>query len=1013
MKNKSNVRLKRSALTVALGMCFASTVAFGQSAVGSLFGEVKSGSTVVIKNPSSGFNREVTADSTGRFSVGQLAPGTYTVTSGGVSKTIVVKVGTGSKVNFTEDTTIDSVVVIGSGLSINPIDVSSVESTTVFTAEQIQKLPVSRDVTSVALLAPGTVRGDGSESAAFGNLASFGGASVAENGYYVNGFDVTNMKNMLSFVEIPFEAISQQQVKTGGYGAEFGRSLGGVVNIVTKSGTNEWKAGASIYWSPSWGREPGKDVANWDQDQVAAGDALYGYRSDNESSSTTYNIYAGGPLIEDKLFFFGIVTGRNIESDTYGQDSSSHYENKSPSALVKLDWNITDNQKLDFTAVYNKGTDYVNSYRNASGEYNTGQHDILTDDRPYEYGGLTYIARYTNYLTDTLSFTLLGGRSEIQEGYQQPDPSDTCVTAYNFGSGSTANYVGCWSGNFALISDPLAGPNKDTRTTYRLDFDWQLGDHSIRFGYDTQEYVSFNAGATFPGGIYWAHYFVPGSATIGAGNICGVAAGTPGRCVSANGQGYLVGANQNYARSRNYQSGTANYVVNNDAIYLEDSWQVTDNFLLYAGLRYEGFENLNYAGEEIVARNEYAPRFGFSWDVKGDSSLKVFGNAGRYYIPIASNTNIRAAGFETQEYCFFNTTGFDVNTGLPTGQGAQIGTCSYNGPSQAPPVQSVVASNLSPMYQDEYILGIQKALANNWTVGARAVYRKIGAGMDDYCGDEAFDRFATDNNITNFDSHDIGCVLINPGEDVEFLLPLTDGSFQSVSIPNDGYFDMPKYSRTYSAVELSFEKVSEKWSLAGSYTWSHSYGTAEGYVISTIGQADPGLSQEWDFTSFAKNTSGNLPNDRRHVIKAFGSYSLTDEWRLGANVLVSSGAPISCLGYPIPDGNDDAQESNYTAASSFFCASEDGSVVNAPRGTYGRTPWTWGVNASVAYSPSYAEGLTLTLDVFNLFNNDGILKYEETSAYKVGGAETYNPNYNNEQAYQTPRSLRLSARWDF
>lgn len=173
------------------------------------------------------------------------------------------------------------------------------------------------------------------------------------------------------------------------------------------------------------------------------------------------------------------------------------------------------------------------------------------------------------------------------------------------------------------------------------------------------------------------------------------------------------------------------------------------------------------------------------------------------------------------------------------------------------------------------------------------------------------------------------------------------------------------------------------------------------------------MSQEWDFTSFAKNTSGNLPNDRRHVFKAFGNYSLTDEWRLGANVLVSSGAPISCLGFPIPDDNDDAQEGNYNTASSFFCTSEDGSVVDAPRGTYGRTPWTWGVNASIAYLPNWAEGLTFSLDVFNLFNNDGILKYEETSAFKVGGAETYNPNYNNEQAYQTPRSLRLSARWDF
>ena len=82
--------------------------------------------------------------------------------------------------------------------------------------------------------------------AAFGNLASFGGSSVAENAYYVNGFNITNAFNNLAFAQIPFEAIAEQQVKTGGYGAEFGRSTGGVVNLITKRGTNAFSAGGAI-----------------------------------------------------------------------------------------------------------------------------------------------------------------------------------------------------------------------------------------------------------------------------------------------------------------------------------------------------------------------------------------------------------------------------------------------------------------------------------------------------------------------------------------------------------------------------------------------------------------------------------------------------------------------------------------------------------------------------------------------------------------------------------------------
>ena len=238
--------LKRSALTVALGLCFAGGVQ-AQSSVGSIFGDTAANSAVTIESLDTGTLRQITADGTGHFTFTQLAPGRYRVTSGGTSREVQVKVGTGTQVSLVAGTsgsatTLDTVTVVGSG-AINPIDVSSVESTTVFTQEQIQALPVGRDITNVALLAPGTVRGD----TGFGNLASFGGSSVAENGYYINGFDVTNIFNFLSYGEMPFDAIAEQQVKTGGYGAEYGRSLGGVISLVTKRGTNEWKGGASVY----------------------------------------------------------------------------------------------------------------------------------------------------------------------------------------------------------------------------------------------------------------------------------------------------------------------------------------------------------------------------------------------------------------------------------------------------------------------------------------------------------------------------------------------------------------------------------------------------------------------------------------------------------------------------------------------------------------------------------------------------------------------------------------------
>jgi len=174
-------------------------------------------------------------------------PGEYKVTETTkgqpVSRTITVVAGQGFNLNLVSA---DSASASGAenlgavsvtANSLPPVDVSSVQVNTVMTAEQMKALPIARNQTAVALLTPGAVRGDG----AFGNLASFSGASVAENSYYVNGFNATNFFQSLKFASVPFEAIDQQSVQEGGYGAEYGNSTGGVVSVQTKRGTNEWK----------------------------------------------------------------------------------------------------------------------------------------------------------------------------------------------------------------------------------------------------------------------------------------------------------------------------------------------------------------------------------------------------------------------------------------------------------------------------------------------------------------------------------------------------------------------------------------------------------------------------------------------------------------------------------------------------------------------------------------------------------------------------------------------------
>jgi len=990
--------LKRSALALAIAVVTSGAV-FAQSSVGTINGHADAGATITIESMATGAKRTSSAGESGRFSFTQLPAGRYKVTSGGQTREVSVNAGVGTSADFVAKE-LEGMVVTGE--SINPIDLSSVESATVFTAEQLHKIPVGRDVTNVALLAPGTVKGD----TGFGNLASFGGSSVAENGYYINGFDVTNIRTFLSYASLPFEAIQEQGVKTGGYGAEYGRSLGGVISIVTKRGSNEWEFGASAYWSPSSLREEGRDVASRDPARANSNDPLYVYRSKNEADGLKVNLYGGGPIIQDRLFFFGMIEGLDNRRDTYSSESSSSTSSDEPNGMIKLDWNISDNHMVEFTGIRNRN-DYTTRSYSSDSEYYTTFHDNLVSESVYEDGGEVFIGKYTGYLTDNFTLSVTGGYLLNSDNFlTNPDASiENCVTTYDSFAGGL-NYVGCWDeAHFGTgPRDPDFGPDEDEREAFRVDGEWLLGDHQVRFGVDREKFTSSHAGQiTYSGGVYYRGFTIGAN---GRGNFNGVVVNlAPGT---------------RYVRVRERASASASYDVINEAIYLEDSWQATDTLVVYGGLRSETFENLNGIGETFIESDQLiAPRLGFSWDAVGDGTWKVFGNAGRYYIPVATNTNIRASGGESTSQEFFLIQGFDPVTGQPIGLGAQLGATALDD-TITNPVNSatIAADNLNPMHQDEFILGTQFALSDNWTLGLKGIRREVKDGMDDHCGHQAAASWAEDNGYDNFDpGSQARCFLVNPGNDADMALDLEDdGTFTVVTI-DESYFGLPKYQRSYNAVEFFFERAGgDRWAMQGSWTISHSYGNVEGYVNSSLEQGDPGLTQDFDHALFVDGSYGDLPNDRRHALKLFGSYELTDEWRFGGNLLVQSGRPVNCQGYIPQDDPSIGVDSAYFplyGASSFYCRDPQGNRTLTQRGQFGRTPWTRTLDANLAYTPGFADGkLTLQADVFNLFDADTVTEFNEVGDL-TSTSTSLSPEYLNDINFQAPRSVQFSVRYDF
>jgi len=497
--------LHRAALTVALGGCLAS-VAHAQSVTGSIFGQAPAGpdTTVVIRSLDTGVTRTLSVDAQGRYRATDLPNGRYRVilqqngAEISARDEVVVNIASGTEVSFAGGGDIQSIDRVEvRGVSAPPIDVSQVDTRSVLSYEQLQAIPIPRSATAAALLAPGAVA-----STNYSGIPSFGGSAASENAYYINGYPVTNPLTSLGFSSLPYESIGQQQTLTGGYGAEFGRSTGGVVNVVTQRGSNTWKAGAYTIWTPKSLRATPRNQYYADTGNFPANDpdtdrrtdgTLYVYRNKNLSWQNTTGVYVGGPLLQDRLFFYGNVDLTRTEGESVRVTSAASAANldqgwrksrdDNPMWMGKLDWYITDDHLLEFTGVSDVNKSREDWY---SFDYDTFQHgsDITGSDASTKDDARLYVARYTGQLSDTLTLSALFGRQKITHHQDLPDYDPNCPRI-RFGAGGrypTLDYPTCQ--NYASVD---ADGAFDETKGGRLDLTWRVGNHELHFGADRMD----------------------------------------------------------------------------------------------------------------------------------------------------------------------------------------------------------------------------------------------------------------------------------------------------------------------------------------------------------------------------------------------------------------------------------------------------------------------------------------------------------------------------------------------
>jgi hypothetical protein len=982
---------------MAMGVCLSSLAmapALAQSVTGAVAGHAEAGEQIRIANPATGFIRTVTAGSNGEYRIGQLPPGDYTLTAGTAEPiTVTVSLGGTTNLNLTSGGAVDlaSVQVVGSRV-VNRVDVFSTESATNITREELARLPVDQSLGSVALLAPGVI----ASGATFGGL-TFGGSSVAENVVYINGLDVTDPYRRQGYSTVPFAFFEEFQVKTGGYSAEFGRSTGGVINAVTRSGGNEFHGGAQLTLEPSSWESSMKDHfhddGTIDERNRTSRDVSPFYKA---------NVWASGPIMKDRLFFFAMYEKRKSTSEDI-DDTDDAWKTESNNNFwgTKLDWRLNDNHLIELLAFSDKADSETTSYHY---DWDAAEYGEQKGQSTAGSGGDNWSLTYTGHLTDTFTAKAMYGvnkRSALGGSPWDEGCSIVSLSGEYVGEFGDPGEVGCHPTNGSISS------RYDKREATRLDFEWALGDHLVRFGWD-REIMDSNSSRIYPGdgSSYQAQTATPGSELPNGADVpAGVTA--------------IVDA-------RHYITG-APVSTEAQALYVEDNWSITPNLLLNLGLRADKFHNTLASGATFAKadfKDMISPRLGFSWDMHGDGTTKVFGNAGRYYIPITNKLTDYFGGGTTDEHTYYVLNGWTEQTDPVTGApylfpdlGPQIGSVNTEGNVPAPDdVRTAVARDLKQVFQDEYILGFQQAIDQAWSYGVNATYRRMTRAVED----------VSIRHVEGCPWYSGDWPILNPGETNTLWCPDTE---DWVTFDNsvDGYkalgsgeiLGYSKPRRTYKAVEFQLDRAwDEKWAFNASYIWSKSEGNMEGPVNSDTGYNDTNLVQYYDHPA-VNERYGVLFNDHRHQLKLRGSYQLNEAWLFGATFSAYSGGPITAYGVRWPHGNRSAGGPGEFSGggSGWLCVANcDGNYstrkfVLSPRGAFGRMPWVTDFGASVTWTyPSEDIDLSARLNVYNVFNHQTTInvhsRYERTPGEKM-------PYFGEGTVWQSPRYAQLVVTYNF
>jgi hypothetical protein len=778
-----------------------------------------------------GGSRTAVTGDTGAFRFAALPPGLYDVmvTMEGhqpqTMKGLSVSVGGTASANFMLLPEFsDEMVVTGEAPLV---DTTSSSLSASYGGEFIKDLPTTRNFYDIMTVSP-----DVSLAAEDSDRVVAGGSNVQSNNWFIDGIETTAPETGTAWIYVNPDAIQEVQVMSIGAPAEYGNMLGAALNVVTKSGSNEFHGGANAYWF---------------DDSLVDSNINFDSEFPEYHQKEFYDVTAtlGGPFVKDRLWFFTSYEYWRDNHTFPGSDPSINPTWYADRFDIKLSSRLNDRNLLDakfqiddwgFPA---QNSEFVEPSA-AAGEIGDNKawginYQSIFSDRTF------FEVRYTGFTVNDDNLSQTGSTEAAYFDYSPPDGGPTTY----------------WGGVYYPWTYDTTLDQVSVTLTHFAD-DWLAGDHDFKFGVQASEGVAKTLVAASATGTYYYH--------LGTYEYYGY---DYPYFYKVDGQAYYYG---------NEQTSISGFV--------DDSWTINSRLTLNLGLRYDYHKGIvpsydrldldgNPTGEKIpgvdpvFTWNNISPRIGFAYALGADQKSVIRGSFGVYYDGnVGGNWNYPPPG----------------HPGLTAYWGP-----SFDGPWDEEPAWTwdpggfvSVDPNLKAPRTLQYSIGFEHAFADHYSFGVTGLYKDtkdlIGWEiMDDgVYEDLPFTDPFTGNQYTLLDP--IEFPTVRKGNQPGFTIdPEIDGYWQE-----------------YWAIIFTFERrFTDFWSMSANYSYSESTGLIPRFLSQW--QFNPFYSSREgsDPNSYLNANGQLLQGDRPHALRVQANFQLP--WQMRANTLINlqSGRPYA------------------------------------------------------------------------------------------------------------------------